>query len=471
MRKEAFKSESVMIKLKEELKSARAAQKTAEESLTREKERSSAREQEAFTSRYGLVGVQEALDKTRSELDQSLERIKVVEQERDAFKTLAKTEEDLARIAAEGKLPLPPSDEQDENDEFASPKKEPQQVISLSTVDVKSSASSEAEIEELTRLWQWERQRADRASDQIEYLHAECLMRACPCMKKRPRTSLLSPKRMKQRGEPQLVDPSDRMILSESAIISPPVEDAAQTMPPPSKVDREEESRRATIFLPDLGTFRTVSMEEAAALERAEAQEEKENMPVDELSPVHVELDSREYCRTPSAEPPSFALLAKERESLSSLLDAPHAQHETPSTFVVPTTPGLGLRVSTDAANRPASTMPPPVHNILLKTSFNSRPHTTTSFYYQENTITTVVPLREETQEQSMAKKLLAQQRTPSRGRSRPEDEEPSFDANNPALTPTMTRDQALAKIRERRAKSVTRKERRDLSAPINRKG
>ncbi len=171
-RKETFKSQSVIVKLQEELKSARSSLKTTEETLEREKERSLSREHEAFQARYELVGCQE-------QVDQAMERVKIVEQERDAFKSLARSEEDVAKIASEGMLPLPkadgPADEGDE-DEFASPRKATR-ISSLSLVDIKTSAASESEMDDLTRLWQWERQRADRASEQVAYLEIECYLR------------------------------------------------------------------------------------------------------------------------------------------------------------------------------------------------------------------------------------------------------------------------------------------------------
>lgn len=521
-RKETFKSQSVIVKLQEELKSARAAQRSAEETLQREKERSLNREQEAFQARYNLVGLQESLDKNRSELEQALDRIKVVEQERDAFKTLAKTEE-IARIAAEGMLPLPTSNSQDEDDEFASPRKSASREPSLSLLDIKSSAVSEAEIDELTRLWQWEKQRADRAADQVEYLEAECQLRACSCMKKRPRSSmgLLSPKRQK-RGEPApLADPSDRMILSEKATIPPPHATPAHSVPQPAKPKKKTEhrgERRATIFLPDLGTFQTVSVEEAEAMDSTEAQEEVNDLravtqsiaedgdrPMED-APAHVGQQQvpERFVRTPSVEPPSFAVLGPGRGSLISLLDAPQHQGEPMdiSMHAMPTTSGIaavkaskvtvsktrndGLaqlqaRRTPLKAQDPNVEMPqePATH---FKTSFDSRPHTTTSFY-QTSTTTTTVPLREENADLSMAKKLLALQRTPSRGRVASDDGAPTWDVNNPALTPTMTREQALAKIRERRGRAKSGAavtphkgmmrgiERRDLSAPAGRKG
>ncbi|KAL1855388.1 hypothetical protein Daus18300_011106 [Diaporthe australafricana] len=534
MRKETFKSQSAIVDLQEQLNAARTAQKSAEASLEREKERSAAREQEAFQARYNQVGLQEQLEKIRSELDQALERVKLVEQERDAFKTLAKTEEDVARIASEGKLPLPPASQEDEDDEFASPKKSnDSRAVSLSLVDIKSSAASEMEIDELTRLWHWEKQRADRAADQVEYLEAECSLRACSCMKKRPRSSmmgLLSPKRQKRAAAeplPPLADPSDRMILSEKATaIPPPSETSAHAVKQPTKkkTSRSEDSgdRRATIFLPDLGTFRTVSMEEADAMERTREQEETHEPAVVyaeqvdkpmEDAPAHMEQEAvpERYSRTPSVEPPSFAILGQERASLVSLLDAPHHQ-EQPSHFkvpTIPTTPGLMSEqvkeTAVSAFQRPGATTQAETRQTQprrlplgsqdpnvdistvasgFKTSYNSRPHTTQSFY--TTTTTTSIPLREENSDPSMAKTLLALQRTPSRGKV-DDGETPTWDVNNPALTPTMTREQALAKIRERRGRAKSgnagtatpykgmirgaRGDRRDMSAPAGRKG
>ena len=100
--------------------------------LANEKERSQVREQEAFAARYELVGVQEELAKMQ-------EQIKLVEQERDALRTIAKNEE-VARIAAEGQIPLPISTE---DDEFASPKKKSRKSLDLIT----RSAASEEEME------------------------------------------------------------------------------------------------------------------------------------------------------------------------------------------------------------------------------------------------------------------------------------------------------------------------------------
>lgn len=543
-RKETFKSQSVIVKLQEELKAARVAQKSSEETLQREKERSLSREQEAFQARYSLVGLQEQLDQTRAELDQALDRIKVVEQERDAFKTLAKTEEDVARIAAEGRLPLPTTTASSDDhtmvdDEFMSPRRPSgSRVSSLSMIDIKSSETSEAEIEELTRLWQWEKQRANRANDQIEYLEAECRLHACSCMKKRPRSSmgLLSPKRQKRSEPVPLADPSDRMILSEMTTIPPPRDDShahsIHQLPKPNKKiihkktehEGHKEERRATIFLPDLGTFQTVSVQEAEAIEKGRAERAKmsqggEDMdrPMEDAPPAAlveeqtIPMPAR-YTRTPSVDPPSLAVPGSERPSLASLLNNSQQQHGEPMDVqysaapTLPTTPGTMpiIRTARSVSHQyraPLRAQDPNVEMNLttqeinhFKTSFNSRPHTTSSFYH-ESTTTTTIPLREENTEPTLAKQLLAQQRTPSRngtGRVVSDGEGPTWDVNNPALTPTMTREEALAKIRERRGRTKSgsggrenataavitprkgishRVERRDMSAPAGRKG
>ncbi|KAH7250081.1 uncharacterized protein BKA55DRAFT_511758 [Fusarium redolens] len=502
-RKETFKTQSSIVKLQEELKSARTNAKMIDENLKREKSRSKAREQEAFEARYQIVGVQE-------QLDQALERIKLVEQERDAYKTAAKNEE-VARIAAEGRIPLPP---QDADDEFGSPNKDKRRVsrdprVSLSTMDIVSSEASEVEIEELSIQLQWERQRADRAHEMIEFLQAECHLRCCACSKSTRRTSAQAP-RQKRRSSFGLEGPNDKVLKLDNEAVegekratTPPHIEEPQAEPeteaepevqpepaqeqylqePPQRVIKSrKEPRRSTIFCPKEGIFRTVSEQEAEVIEAqrkieeteatAKAQRdshaESEFQDVDEVvieEQVEAETtigDStemeprysgeydnyRRYARTPSVEPPAFAMLAQERTSLASLLNAPHS-HSAP----VPSVP----------------TMPDVAEDILV--SPDTRPHTTNAFYTV--TTTTTVPVHDDKVGNSAS--FNERLRTPSHNSTGT-----TFDMSNPALTPTMTREQALAKIRERRGRArsmaqgtmtpsrrmVEGVERRDMSAP-----
>lgn len=518
-RKENFKSQSAIVKLQEELKSARNATRSVEESLQREKERSKVREQEAFTARYQIVGVQEQLDK-------ALERIKLVEQERDAFKTAAKNEE-VARIAAEGRLPLPAS--HDLTDEFASPKKKKVAParrqsgrsaprVSLSTMEIMSSAASEMEIEELGTQVLWERQRADRAQEMIEFLQAECQMRLCSCSKtSNSRKSAEAPQK-RRRVSTEQEQQEDVVVKEESASPhshshshshsqraatqtllrgshgfnrpsphheeqrqpqpepvpepKPEVEAEAEQEPemkpePPQRVKSRKEPRRSTIFFPKEGIFRTVSEQEAAALEvqgRQTADEDADDdgddaeqvLPTTEADPsagagsdagagagAGSGAGPRMYARTPSVDPPAFALVGEERNSLDFLLDVAHdeAQSAPPCLPSLPTIPTVA-----DAEPAGKSTTK---QEAVQQQSFSPagspepRAHSTSTASF---TVTTTVPLREDTARRSST--FNERLRTPSHGSSA------SFDARDPAMTPTMTREQALAKIRERRGRA-----------------
>lgn len=482
--------------MQEELKSARDGWRAASDSIDAEKARTQAREQEAFTARYQLVDLE-------SKLNEALERIKVIEQERDAFKTLAK-EEEVARIAAEGRIPLPKFGTHD--DEFASPRKK--QRTSLTTAVVTSSAASEEEVEELSRQVDWERQRADRAHEMIEFLHAECELRTCQAAKYLKRQSILSPRRVLV--APQELGPGDLAILGQapSAPSSRPTSrDSEKNLEVPGndrpslKRKSRDEGRRSTIFCAREGIFRTVSQQEAEALEAAEKQqeapeeehpemrreseghsqsEEEHNEPA---TPTDATPEHRMYARTPSVEPPTFALLAQERMSLASLLNAPqgggHAV-DIPE-MNIPTMPDTlqkvqEVEVEIEAADEEQYPSPQVEEHIKEQSTSprESPPRAgSNSGFYRTSTTTTSVPIHEDDAPRPISR--FERARTPSG------DSQASFDINNPAMTPTCTREEALARIRERRGRARSAAqgaatprrpilqgggERRDMSAP-----
>ncbi|KAH6724261.1 hypothetical protein BKA61DRAFT_503137 [Leptodontidium sp. MPI-SDFR-AT-0119] len=380
-RKESFKSQSAVVKLQEELKSARNAMKMAQADLEQEKERSMKREQEAFAARYQLVGVQE-------EVSQVHEQLKLVEQERDALRTIAQNEE-IARIAAEGRIPLPTLKE---DDEFASPKKARK---SLDLITITSSAASEEELDNLRMLMEWEQQRANRAHDRVEFLELECRMNCC-------------------------ISKAAQKELSASA--------ATQ--------EKIQASSSSAIFVPVEGVFRTASPapEESPWISPA-----KKTI----THPIHEE--PRSFARTPSCEPPAAALISDTRTSLLSLFDAPQSPTRTE-----------------DGENDTTITQftqeaPEPEEESPVK-------HTMVPTFHTIST-TTRIPL------------------------ANPPDLTPPTilpAALNPALSPTMSREEALAQIRERRGRArslaqgtmTPRKQmvegagpRRDISAPAIRSG
>lgn len=463
--------QSALVTAQEELKTCRTAQKATEEELQTERDLSKAREQEASDAQHRLVGLQE-------QLDQALGRVTMLEQELNAIKTLAKNEAEVRRLAAE-----------ENEDEWAGPRKRARLSSSaLSTGD--------PEVETLTMLWEWEKQRADRALDQVEFLEAECQLKTCSAGKALRQSSVSRRSSPRKRASMLISDAGDPMILSESRRAS------AEAKPTPrrSKTDLlrvDKEPRRSTIFLAAEGIFRTVSQAEADAMGAKAASpivSPTESAPSLPITPSDA---NPMYRRTPSLDPPDFAMHSKERTSLLSLLDAPHRQDPTP-VFNIPTTPGPApaahqpaLEDDADAATtikpthlpprdiaipprEPATSLTAPLTDPLPSTATEAqpytRPHTTTSHYppTKTTTTTTKVPLRsEESDGPTLAQRLMKMQqqqvRTPSRqtgdGNGEGDPDRPSFDTTNPALTPTMTREEALAQIRERRgrARSVGR--------------
>ncbi|PFH59634.1 hypothetical protein XA68_12070 [Ophiocordyceps unilateralis] len=491
-RKENFKSQSVIVKLQEELKSTRSTTKALEERLAREREQMLAREEAAFAARYQLVGVQE-------QLDEALARIKRTEQERDAFKMAAQNEE-VARIAAEGKIPLPTVEAPD--DEFASPrkkKKKQRRTFSYASVErgegggeggggeVEGEAGcsevAEVEREELAVKAAWERLRADRALEMVEFLEVECRLRCCACVRerrekeeesvvvmvvardegggdevgdggegRRRRSELASDDEARQSATTSAEGRQQETASDESRLQVPVASDPVQQVPStttttttttttaaaPDKAQSTKKpppcSRRSTIFCPREGIFRTVSEEEAEALSAA-AHDQAEASGRVVVQPHqghdhdhhHHHQDPRIFARTPSVEPPAFAM---QRPSLESLLDAPpgpsHESHTAPL---------------------------PSMIRCVNKNNKDNRPHTSATSY----AITTTVPLRDDDDDRRRPRpssSLASGLRTPcSAAVVVAATTTTTFDRANPALTPTMTREQALATIRERRGR------------------
>ncbi|KAK1773831.1 hypothetical protein QBC45DRAFT_62371 [Copromyces sp. CBS 386.78] len=371
-RKDTFKAQSDMVELQKQLKStrtalktaqaqlytSRAAQKAAEEELEQQKGQTQARQQEAIEARNVTAGLQEQLNK-------AMEHINTLEMERDAFKALAKSEE-LARIAAEGKIPLPES--KDVEMGGMEPPLEPEDDFAAlksyihHTADLRHSATSESEIEELKELWQWEKQRADRALELIAFMEVECNLKMCAGARaatKRPSIGGMDGvKRKRSEISPSKVtDAGDLVILSDAS----PSPCADRVSPPSAKRTKTEQLRsqsakkseqKTNIFLPEQGIFRTVSQEELDKLQvpsvpvngvtgrenlykrqRYQRTSDQSSRMADSRmgesqawSEMQDSIMSR-HRRTPDSEGVPDYVLDSERASLQSLLTAPHKRY------------------------------------------------------------------------------------------------------------------------------------------------
>ncbi|KAL8806281.1 MAG: hypothetical protein Q9182_001428 [Xanthomendoza sp. 2 TL-2023] len=171
-RKEAFKSSSALVNLQEELKTTRNRYTLMREEVDVQKRKNENKEQDIFTSHHQLISLQEELDKMRRQ-------IKMVEKERDALKTSLKQEE-VARIAAEGKVALPPSRE---SDELASQKKRRESIkenVDPEALEIEVE-EQETELEVLKERLRMEKQLRTNADSLIDFMKMECQFHCCPC--------------------------------------------------------------------------------------------------------------------------------------------------------------------------------------------------------------------------------------------------------------------------------------------------
>lgn len=169
-RKEAFKSSSAVVKLQEELKTTRNRATLMREEVEAHKRKMESKDQEAFAARYQLIGLQEQLESAR-------QRIQITEEERDAMKTSLQQEE-VARIAAEGKIALPPSQEADE---FASPKKRRRESLKKDVDTVAMEIQLPSDLNTLRQEMRWEKGLRKQAESLIEFMKMECQFRCCSC--------------------------------------------------------------------------------------------------------------------------------------------------------------------------------------------------------------------------------------------------------------------------------------------------
>jgi hypothetical protein len=148
-----------------------------------EKLKSSKREQEAFAAQYQLVGAQEETAKLQ-------ERLAVVEEERDALKKNLQVEE-VARIAAEGRIALPLPTDDDEFDlacssPIKSPKKRHMHMVAQNSDSEKENVvpvpkKAAMQVKTLQEDLTLERRLRQKAEDQVEFMKMECQFQCCSC--------------------------------------------------------------------------------------------------------------------------------------------------------------------------------------------------------------------------------------------------------------------------------------------------
>ena len=336
-RKEAFKSSSALVKLQEDLKTARNRFTLMREEVEVQKRKVEAKEQETFAAQYQLVGVQEELEKTKQD-------VTLVTEENTALKTSLK-EEEIARIAAEGSIALPVSAEADE---FASPQREDcptcQDLHACRRGSLKENVDpvlnklptfDENELTILKRKLKYEIWRRKDAEEMVEHLQIECQFKVCSCRlaerdgyeyihdrsvlddRYKERIAQL---RVEQNGTASQYELATR--ASEDTLELPKGDevDIGKAIMEESEPENNQETREdlnpQVTFSPTTGTFHTVP------------------------SPTHLIHSSNSA--TPSPPSPSAPTTPFQNQHLASSLDSPTDQenyHIDPPQISFPSTP------------------------------------------------------------------------------------------------------------------------------------
>ena len=426
-RKEAFKSSSALVKLQEELKTTRNKFTLMREDVETYKRKLENQDQETFAARYQLVGLQEELEAVR-------QQVRNAEEERDALKTSLK-EEEVARIAAEGKISLPPSIE---NDEFSSPRKSRRESGKENLDPVQQEPEDDGD--ELSRLkleLTREKRRRIKAVRLIDFMKVECQFNRCSChiAARQGKENSHSHGDKAQTTPIEQVGGSDRNILQDTPT-TPAQTSKRSTVQQEDHDHRAVDSEPLIEFSPTTGTFRTVLS------------------PMRD-SPSELPTPSRLFSEEPAyLAPPLNPTSLSESPSLlslsaSTLQDATSTDQNLPG---LPRDCSPNIVTASPPVAAPNSPRTPAQH-------LPYRPQTAGPSRIISNTITTTIP--------------LADPYTPAK---MPYSPGPNSMPYSPAST--MTREQALEQIRQRRgrARSIAagngtpRKPmfdaRRDISAP-----
>ncbi|KAL8733131.1 MAG: hypothetical protein Q9166_002323 [cf. Caloplaca sp. 2 TL-2023] len=244
-RKEAFKSSSALVKLQEELKTTRNRYTLMREEVDVQKRKIENKEQETFASQYKLVGLQEELDNMRQQM-------KVVAEERDALKTSLKQEE-VARIAAEGKIALPPSQEPDE---FASPKKRRRESLKENIDPEAIEIEEEGELEILKEELRMEKRLRTEAAGLIDFMKMECQFRCCPCrVAEQEGIRYVHDGSVEQEMEKLWSTISKGFVNNNPPSILPPPSESSPSSPPRAESPHGQTTEMLINFSPSTGIF------------------------------------------------------------------------------------------------------------------------------------------------------------------------------------------------------------------------
>jgi hypothetical protein len=330
--------------------------------LENEKTKSAKHEQEAFTAQYQLVGAQEEYQKAQ-------ERIKVLEQEREGLKQSLK-EEEVARIAVEGRIALPPPAEDDDTDLLSSPSKSPRKAVHNSDSEKENIVPKKAiQLKSLQEELAQEKRLRSKAEDQVEFMKMECQFQCCSC-------------RIAEQTGKSYVHDSFYLLEMERIKTSVPSQENAMEIDVPEAQDTNDEPAQNTAetnlaISPTSGTLHNILNEdfahEVSHLGRDSVLRSTPSIMDDTMFERH------EFVSNPIREEPecSHTLLQQDTEfEVESKLPPAEEHFQTPESVEVPQTPGqYEFRTVTTTTTVPIMFSPAPI-KIERPTSQPSTPKT-----------------------------------------------------------------------------------------------
>lgn len=176
-KKEAFKSSSTVLKMREEVKTARNQSTLRREEVEEQKRLAEEKDKALFTVQYQQIGLQEEIDAMKHKLT-------VAEEERIALKS-SLHEEELARLAAEGKLAIPSSSDRDEAEESEDPARIRRDSVkeNIDPAPAHSSVDDQVlgEMAVLKSALLAEKRLREHAQDSVRFMKMECQLQCCSC--------------------------------------------------------------------------------------------------------------------------------------------------------------------------------------------------------------------------------------------------------------------------------------------------
>ena len=176
-RKEAFKASSTVLKMREEVKTARNQSTLRREEVDELKRHAEQRDQSLFQAQNDLVSLQEDIDAMKHQLE-------IAEEEKLTLRSTLQ-EEELARIAAEGKLALPSSRDHDEASDDTEPSVIRRESLkeNLDPIPGQSPIDEEVlgEIATIKGALLAEQRLREQAQDSMHFMKMECQLRCCSC--------------------------------------------------------------------------------------------------------------------------------------------------------------------------------------------------------------------------------------------------------------------------------------------------